>query len=144
MVFAVGLTSWSLAAQDRWRTPILSIDLDDPGRQRASLSLTMPVPPPVAQAFSQAMGCPLAAAPPETSRPTTVQVDCPSHLRKDGLRWTAHWDFTALNAELIRGGAETMQIYINHARSGFSKVRPASIPESRLPRRSQFLDCHPR
>ena len=131
LVLALGLAALPSAAQDFRRSPTLIIDLNDPGRLRAWLSSPIPVTAPVAQAFTAAMGCPAAAGPASTRGSNRAEVDCPASLKKDGLRWSAHWEFTSLNAQLARAGARAIEIDIHHPRSGFSTVRPSALFESR-------------
>jgi len=126
LVFALSLAVLPSGAQG-WRAPTLIIDLENPGRVHAWLALTMPAPEPMAEAFRKAMGCPSTAPATRTPGSRSVEVDCPASLRKDGLRWSAHWDLTALNVELRRAGVRSMAIDIHHARCGFSKVLPAAL-----------------
>jgi len=77
------------------------------------------------------MGCPSSVPSAGTSRSSSVRVECQAPIKKDGLRWSAHWDLTALSTELTRLGADTLDININHPRTGFSKVLPATISQAR-------------
>jgi Zn-dependent protease with chaperone function len=120
----------ALSPAQMWRDPMLTIDLEDPSRISAWLTWpdSVPVPEPVAQAFTQAVGCPPDALPKET-RIRNVHVECPARLNKNGLRWSAHWDFTALNAALGRAGVEAIEINVSHPRTGFSRVQPAALAQ---------------
>jgi len=129
LIITFCLVAMPAAAQGLSRQPTLIIDLNEPGHLRAWLSLPIPVPDAVAEAFRQAMGCP-AAAPAASTPPTiSVSVECTSPVKKEGLRWSGHWDFTALNGELMRAGATALEIDISHSRYGFSKVLPTTISE---------------
>lgn len=128
LVFAMSLVAVSSAAQGPWRDPMLVIDLDHPGHVRAWLTMAIPVPSPVTQALTQAMGCPPAAVEPSDS--ASVHVDCAAPIKKDGLRWSARWDLTAFDIELTRAGASAVDLYVNHPRAGFSKALPASMSRS--------------
>ena len=114
----------ALSHAQGWREATLIIDLDNPARIRAWLSLPVPIPDPVAQAFAQTVGCPPAVPP---AGANSVALECPATLHRERLRWSAHWDLTGLNAELRRAGAELLQVEINHPRSGFSRLTPSEI-----------------
>ena len=126
LVFAFSLAAATSAAQGFRRDPAIVIDLSDVSRLRAWLSMSVSVPPPVAEAFTRAMRCPPTANPSLAGIPNSVHVDCPSPAKKDGLVWSRSWDFTALNAELLRAGEQTVDVNIHHARAGYWKISPDS------------------
>ena len=131
LAIAIGLAALSPAAQGLWRAPTLFIDLEDTGRLHAWLSLTVPIPESTERIFTESMGCPAAALSDGASRSSSVRVECQAPIKKNGLRWSAHWDLAALSKELSRLGADTLDININHPRSGFSEVLPATISQLR-------------
>jgi Zn-dependent protease with chaperone function len=116
----LGLAVLSSAAQ---RPPALFLSLDDSGRLHAWLSLPAPMPESTGRAFARAMNCPTPPAS-EPWRSSGAHVDCAAAINKEGLRWSTHWDLTALAGELRRSGADALQIDITHSRSGFSRVEP--------------------
>jgi Zn-dependent protease with chaperone function len=129
LVLGLSLAALPAVAQGPKTEPSLYLELNDPSRLRAWLYWIMPVPETVAQALARSMGCPPAALPPGT-RSNAIHVECAAPLKKDGLRWSEHWDLSALNDELERGGTETLEVHINYPRSGFAEVRPAAISET--------------
>ncbi|HTQ55830.1 MAG TPA: M48 family metalloprotease [Bryobacteraceae bacterium] len=129
LALVLTLASLSALAQIVPREPTLVLDIDESGAQRAWLTVT-PVSEPLAQAFAKAVGCPPDAVKGLDPYSRGLHADCPSHLRRKGLIWSAHWDLAPLNAELMRTGAATMEVYITHPRSGFSRVQPAALSQS--------------
>jgi hypothetical protein len=133
LLVALSLAAWPLAAHGLWpdpgRDPRLIIDVTVPGRVRAWLSMAEPVPESAAQRLAEAMGC--LPTDVSTQPPRIVYVECAVPLHKDGPRWSGHWDLDPLNA-LLRGyGAEAIDFYFYHPRSGFSVLRPTEIPRYR-------------
>lgn len=120
LTLLVCLAVFCAAGQGAAQTPVLFVGVDDSGTVDAWLHLFAPMPESTRRAFAQAIGC----SAPDPLRSTSVHVACPAAVRKDGLRWSAHWDFTALAAELIRSGAGALEIHINHSRSAFSRLEP--------------------